>query len=125
MSAATVVQRPIQRAARPARPIRAVRPVGRVHRRPNYALRRIAALLTVLLVIVGLGALWTLRSDAAPGDVVEATVVVAPGQTVWDIASDYAPEGQHPQAYVAEVLRYNHLEAASVAPGTALRLPRP
>jgi LysM repeat protein len=87
--------------------------------------RRIAALLTVTFVVLALCGAWALRSDASQeAGVVEATVVVAPGQTVWDIATDYVPEGQHPQAYVAEVLRYNALDAAAVAPGTVLRLPR-
>ena len=153
MSATTLVQRPVRGAARPvrsaaparhmrsaraaARPVaRSARPVARptrtarvapARRRPNVALRRrIAAVLTVAVVVLAICAAWAMRSYASPeGGVVEATVVVAPGETVWDIAYDYAPQGQHPQAYIAEVLRYNGVDAGAVAPGTVLRLPRP
>lgn len=142
MSATTLVQRRVRSAARPvrpatptphARPVRAVRaaPAVRVarpaRRRPNVALRRrIAAVLTIAVVVLAICAAWAMRSYAAPdAGVVEATVVVAPGETVWDIAYDYAPQGQHPQAYIAEVLRYNGVDAGAVAPGTVLRLPRP
>ena len=119
MSAAILGHRPVRSTVRPVRPV-AIR-----RRRRNVALRRrIAAVLTVALVVLSISSLLALRSDAAPSVVNEASVVIAPGETVWDIAYDYAPEGQHPQAYVAEVLRYNDLDAAAVLPGTVLRLPR-
>ncbi len=87
--------------------------------------RRLAALLVIGVVALAVSALWAMRSEAA-SDVgtVELTVVVAPGETVWDIATDYLPQGHQPQAYVAEVLRYNELDAAAIQPGTVLRLPR-
>ncbi len=153
MSATTLVQRPVRSGARPVRPAgstrhtrpvrpaRPVRPSGLVRssrpapaarvarpvrRRPNVALRRrIAAVLTIAVVVVAICAAWAMRSYAAPdAGLVEATVVIAPGETVWDIAYDYAPDGQHPQAYIAEVLRHNGVDAGAVAPGTVLRLPR-
>ena len=124
-SSARPVSRP-RPAARPAAPLfRTARPAVR-RRRPNVLLRRrIAAALTVVALILALGVTWAMRSEAAPEGVIEATVVVAPGETVWDIANQYVPDGTHPQAYVAHVLRYNDLEAGSVLPGTVLRLPRP
>ena len=130
MTAIATAQRPY--GARSAAP-RAVRPASRVAARPaprrrrrNVALRRrIAALLVIAVVALAVSGLWAMRSEAASDTgPVEATVVVAPGETVWDIAAEYVPPGAHPQAYVAEVLRYNDLTASAVLPGTVLRLPR-
>ena len=123
MSTTAVATRPVRTGASPAlRPVTRRRPV----RRRNVLLRRrIAAALTVTVLILALGITWAMRSEAAPDGIVEATVVVGPGETVWDIATEYVPDGVHPQAYVAQVLRYNDLEATAVMPGTALRLPRP
>ena len=135
MSTTAVAIRPVRTGARPAaRPIAhrrpaarpaARRPVARPISRGVLLRRRIAAALTVAVLILALGTAWAMRSEAAPDGVVEATVVVGPGETVWDIATEYVPDGVHPQAYVAHVLRYNGLEATAVMPGTALRLPRP
>ena len=133
MSTTAVAPRPVRSSsARPARPRPATRafttttPRRAARRRPNVLLRRrIAAALTVIALILALGVTWAMRSEAAPDGIVEATVVVAPGETVWDIATQYVPDGTHPQAYVAEVLRANDLDAGAVQPGTVLRLPRP
>lgn len=111
MTAATVAQRPIR--------------TGATRRRPIYLRRRIAALLTILVVIGAITGLWAMRSNAAAQpDALEATVVVGDGETVWDVAAAFTPQGEHPQVYVAEVLRYNDVDAAAVQPGTVLRLPR-
>jgi hypothetical protein len=120
MTAIATTQRPYRSRTAVVRPRRAVR------RRPNVALRRrIAAVVVVALLAVLVSGLWAMRSEASSdAGTVEATVVVAPGETVWDIAAEYTPAGAHPQAYVAQVLRYNDLDASAVLPGTVLRLPR-
>jgi hypothetical protein len=58
--------------------------------------------------------------SVAPGS---APVVVAQGETVWDLVVPHLPAGTDAQAYVAAVLELNGLEATAVAPGTVLRLP--
>ena len=63
------------------------------------------------------------KSVVLPGNA--ATVVVGPGETVWDIAVEYLPEGTMPQVYVADILRHNDIDPAAVAPGAVLQLPRP
>jgi hypothetical protein len=66
------------------------------------------------------------RSEASlDAGTVSAVVVVGPGETVWDVAADYVPEGQNAHAYVARVLELNDVDATAVAPGTVLHLPRP
>lgn len=120
--ATRTVPRPSTRARRPA-----PRPVCRHPRMRLTLLARRLVALTVILVLTS-GVVWTataLRSEAS-GDagVVAATVVVGAGETVWDIANAYRPEGQSAHGYVARVLRYNDIDAAAVAPGTVLQLPR-
>lgn len=127
MSAVTVAPRPIRTAARPVRAVRPVRPAPAAvrPRRAVYLRRRIAAVLTIAALAVAISGLWALRSHAASDAGVAATVVVGPGETVWDIAMDYLPEGQRPQVYVAEILRANDVDPAAVVPGAVLQLPRP
>lgn len=119
MATTAVAHRTIRAGTRPADG----RPAAR--RRTVVVRRRLVALVTIAGLVLALGVTWAMRSEAAPDGVAEATVVVAPGETVWDIATQYVPDGVHPQAYVAHVLRYNDVEASAVLPGTALRLPRP
>lgn len=121
MTAIATTQRPYGQRSAVARGPRPAR-----RRRRNVLLRRrIAALLVIALVSLAVSGLWAMRSEASSdAGPLEATVVVAPGETVWEIANEYVPAGDHPQAYVARVLRYNNLDAAAVQPGMVLRLPR-
>lgn len=120
MSRPAAVRRPVAAKRTTGAPARRRRPTRRM-----YALRRLLASTLVLAVLLGaFFAVTALRSEAAGPAPLEATVVVAPGETVWDIAVEYLPEGQRAHAYVAAVLRHNDLDAASVPAGTVLRLPR-
>lgn len=117
---------PRPRRAAASRPRRAAASGPRARLRPTLLARRLLALLLTLVVVSV--AVWTataLRSEAS-GDagVVAATVVVGAGETVWDIAADYLPAGETTHGYVARVLRFNDIDAAAVAPGTVLQLPR-
>ena len=94
-------------------------------RRRALAVRRFFALVVVAGIVLAGVSLFALRSEAAPEPVMTATVVVGPGETVWDIASEYLPAGGSTHAYVAEILAYNDVQAASIAPGAVLQLPRP
>lgn len=120
MTAAVIDQR------RAVRPQVARRPVpSRRAQRRVFLLRRLIVGLLLALMVVAIGATLALRSEAAPdATAVAATVVVGPGDTVWDIAHEYVPAGVHPQAYVAAVLRHNDIDATAVVPGTVLELPR-
>ena len=117
---ATARRRPTSQARR--------RPTALARRRPSrrtYALRRAFVSAVVLaLLVAAFSAGTALRSDAADTPSADATVVVAEGDTVWDIAVAHLPEGGNAHAYVAEVLEHNDLDAAALRPGTLLRLPR-
>jgi len=51
------------------------------------------------------------------------TIVVGPGDTLWDLARAYAPRRQDPMAYLAEVIALNDVKATTLRPGMVLRLP--
>lgn len=56
-----------------------------------------------------------------PGGGIERTVMVAQGESVWDVAAAQAPDAVG--AYAAAVLALNGLTSAAVPSGTVLQLP--
>lgn len=96
---------------------------ARVYHRRRAAVAAAVATIVVVLV-VGLmsgGAPPALRDVPASGPV--ATVVVGPGDTLWELLAPHAPAGAHPTAYVLEVAAFNGVDPRTVTPGTVLRLP--
>jgi hypothetical protein len=95
---------------------------------PGLRLTRRGRLVVVLSVLLAACGGLTLRgAPAASTDVMHhtrtATVVVSPGQTVWDIAARIAPRADI-RATVAEIERLNSLpDAGSVRVGQPLFVP--
>lgn len=91
---------------------------------PARVRRRLAgAVLAVALVAAGVLAGAAGGADAAGPAPPPAVVVVAPGDTVWELARTHLPTGEGLQAYVAEVLELNDLDGTGLRPGSAMRLP--
>jgi hypothetical protein len=95
-------------------------PMHRTHVR-----RRIVA----LSIVVGLGLVATGQVASALGGSGEAThrvaartYLVREGDTLWAIASRIAP-GQDPRPVVQAIQAANRVDAASLVPGTELRIP--
>ncbi len=86
--------------------------------------RRLAALVAVLAVIIGV-ILGSGSGGTAVGSKPEAprAVVLQPGDTLWSLATEYAPDGTDPRAYVHALEQINGLEGAARA-GAQLTLPR-
>jgi hypothetical protein len=90
-----------------------------------YWLRR------TLVVFVALGVLLGVVSvvnavTAGPSEPVartNLTVVVGPGQTLWDIAAQYAPADRDRTGWAAEIARINDIDAQAIRPGTPLVIP--
>ncbi len=76
---------------------------------------RILVLTAVLLLATG-------RLAYGSGPVRADTVVVAPGDTVWSIAT--AHYGGDPRPHVEAILAANRLATPLLRPGQALQLPR-
>lgn len=86
--------------------------------------RRLAALVAALAVITGV-ILGGGSGGTAVGSKPEAprAVVLQPGDTLWSLATEYAPDGTDPRAYVHALEQINGLEGAARA-GAQLTLPR-
>ena len=86
---------------------------------------RLARFLVVLSLMVVLGAGFSMRAGAGV-DLTHATsyvtVVVAPGESLWSIASDAAGRGDV-RAMVDEIISANSLSGPDVAAGQVLRVP--
>jgi hypothetical protein len=113
---------PVRRAQRPRRPGSAP------SRRPVRLTRRGQAVVVGFVVLLVLAVSFlVLRSPSIAtgrsGEVRYQTVVVAPGETLWDIARESAP-GVDPRTTVARIMRFNALTSAVVHPGQEIAVPR-
>ena len=105
-------------------PTTAVRQRADRQMRITFLRRRVAVASAALTVAAGLGlALGGGAPEpvsAAPG--APKAVRIQPGDTIWGLASTYAPDAD-PRAFVDEVMRLNGLTGAPDV-GTKIRLPR-
>jgi Tfp pilus assembly protein FimV len=86
---------------------------------------RLVVVVTSFLLVLGVaimlagGAVGTgSAGQPAPTEIVQ----VAPGDTLWDIASDLATDGDV-RSVMTEIERLNALESASLSAGQKLRVP--
>lgn len=80
-------------------------------------------LLTAAALIAG--AFFTSQAQAASGEGETTTTVrvsVAAGETLWSLASEYAPE-RDPRAVVEEIVELNALSSSTVQAGQSLHVP--
>ena len=107
----------------PSRPVRAARPEPmRLTRRGRMFFGTIIALaLAAGAYFLGFGA-----SQAGADSTVSTTsfeqVTVMPGDTLWSIATNIAPNADT-QTVIAEIVSLNQLETATVQPGQRLAIP--
>ncbi len=102
-----------------------------------YARRRAARQMRVVylrrrLAVLGVGLLIVsaLILAAGPGGVAPASsragsppfVTLQPGETLWELALQHAPESVDPRAYVDALIRMNNIEGSPQA-GRRLQLP--
>jgi hypothetical protein len=80
-----------------------------------------ASILPAAGVLVGTLLMGGATPAARPG--APASVVVKPGQTLWEIAGRYAPDGTDMRAYIDAVARLNDLGPV-LQSGQRLKLPR-
>jgi LysM repeat protein len=113
--------------------------------RALYIRRRVAIRLLALLLFIGLSATSgvMLHANAMDEDtIVEGTAAgsqnaeadsqplkkssllsVEPGDTLWNIARTYGPEGVSAKKYVQQIMERNQLESANLQVGQVLQLP--
>jgi Tfp pilus assembly protein FimV len=94
--------------------------------RARVARRRRTVAVAACLCVAG-ASLWARGSPAAPPALTRpgapASILVRPGDTVWDVAGRSARAGVDTRAYVDAVVRLNEIRGPLPA-GTRLRLPR-
>ncbi|MDP1711159.1 MAG: LysM peptidoglycan-binding domain-containing protein [Candidatus Nanopelagicaceae bacterium] len=87
---------------------------------------RLARFLVVLSLMVVLGAGFSMKAgagvDLTIAPVSYITVIVAPGESLWSIATDAAGSGDV-RAMVDEIMSANSLSTPDVAAGQVLRVP--
>ncbi|HWJ68237.1 MAG TPA: LysM peptidoglycan-binding domain-containing protein [Nocardioides sp.] len=122
----TITLAPVRPAARPARPAArtAVRPGGsvRLTRRGRVVVFLLAlAVVAAVAVSLAAGSAATREEGVAPAIEV---VTVAPGDTLWDIASDVAAvTGGDVRGAMAKIEELNALDGSLVYAGQQLRVP--
>lgn len=87
--------------------------------------RRGVAVLTAVVLALGLGLIWLARLSApqsATAPPAPRVVTVAPGDTLWSIATRVAP-GADPRAEVAALQVRNGLTGVDLLPGEVLHVP--
>ena len=93
------------------------------HQREVFFRRRVSLASVALLLAAGLGLTVGGASAGIPvASDAPRSVRIVSGDTLWGLASRYAPEAD-PRAFVDEVMRLNDLSGAP-AIGTKIRLPR-
>lgn len=118
-AAAVVYRFPIERARPEVARVR-----RRIARRRAERRRRRAGIVAIVLSIVALTLLGggqgaTSRADSQS---LPETVVVQPGDTLWDVAASIAPEGADPRVYLEALIEANEI-AGPIYPGMRLRVP--
>ena len=101
-----------------------VRPSGIVLNRRG----RLARTLVVLSLAIVLGSLVSAKAgagtDVAPAAATSfITVTVAPGETIWSLATRMAPDSGDVRSLVSEILEVNSLTSVDVAAGQKIRIP--
>jgi hypothetical protein len=91
---------------------------GTLRRRRPVAVVVLLALSILLTVSIG-----RVGAEAELADPSAGHAVVAPGDTLWDIAVDTAPNGVDPREQLASIQDLNGLNGSAVDPWTVLLLP--
>jgi hypothetical protein len=83
---------------------------------------RVVVVVFVALMLTLAGSLARVASSASGPPPPPRTHVVAPGESLWEIALRWHP-GADPRVGVARLVAVNHLASPSLVPGQALHLP--
>lgn len=113
----------VRSAPRPARPVAPTVPersAVRLTRRGRLVVLALVSLVALALIVVGAASVSAATSSGAPATT--STVVVQPGQTLWEVAEQVAPD-RDPREVIKRISDLNALSSSVVAPGQALSIP--
>lgn len=80
--------------------------------------------LFVFIMITTTGMVTTFASSSnESGNESYESVIVMPGDTLWEIAVDHKPNGQDTRVYIDAIKRVNDLKVSAIQAGDTLLLP--
>lgn len=82
----------------------------------------VAAILASLVLVFLVMTVFSSNTFGSQETQLQATVTVAKGECLWDIASRYA-EGRDVRVVISEIRAHNALESADLYPGMVLEIP--
>lgn len=86
--------------------------------------RRVVAVVALLVLTILLTmTIGRVGAEAELADPVAGHAVVAPGDTLWDVAVESAPTGVDPREQLAAIRALNGLDSSAVAPWSVVLLP--
>ncbi len=90
----------------------------------TFRRHRVGVLLVLVALVLAFGAATgVVGAQAELEDPVAGHVVIAPGDTLWEVAVDSAPDGMDPRAQLRAIQELNGLSGAEVEAWTVLLLP--
>ncbi len=92
--------------------------------RATYRRRRIVVVTALLLLVLLAGVvLGRVTAQAQLEDPIAGQHVVEPGQTLWQVAVDTAPDGVDPRRQLHELRQLNDVDGGHVEAWTVLQIP--
>jgi len=79
--------------------------------------------LLILLTMTGTGVVSAFAAAKDGDSHVKETVIVMPGDTLWEIAVAHKPRGKDTRVYVEAIKRANGLAVSDIHPGDMLVIP--
>ncbi|NDC48690.1 MAG: LysM peptidoglycan-binding domain-containing protein [Micrococcales bacterium] len=133
---AQIIEFPMDRVRKVSNPDpvrRAVRPTHSTYVRPSIKITRAIIFWSLVSAAVyGLFFSSVSINDSAQANSTKSTtgqvqqfayVTVMSGQTLWDLAEEYAPD-RDPRDFISDLIALNNLNSSSVDPGMQLALPK-
>lgn len=113
----TVYTMPVRQA-----PARSAQPTAAQFRRRRIVVGTLLVLpMLAAAYFFGYGAAQA-GADSTPSAATFETVTVMPGDSLWSIAGEVAPNAD-PQTVISEIVALNQLESATVQPGQQIAIP--
>jgi len=87
------------------------------------AKRTMLVVVLLLLTCTGVVSAFAASNDSVHKTPME-TVVVLPGDTLWEIAAEHKPHGKDIRRYIESIKRVNGMHVSSIKAGDVLVLPK-